>query len=228
MDLLKRAWSTPRAWRYVAVGAVMFALGTGTVVAANIGITQIGSLTGGGQTNIAQVDANHQLAVADASANSSLNGINSKLGGTLGVSGSVSVANNPSAQPVWLDCFVSGSAGVDFAEQACTNLNGVGIYRVPTAKLLVIQDIGVSCYTGSALQLSRVYVTSQAGQLPIDFAARGPSGTYASTSVWTGSETTVLYEPEGSLVPIGFTLSGASAGSSDYCEVNIVGGLIAA
>lgn len=80
MKLITRVWGTARVWRYIAVGAVAFAMGgTGTVLATNAP-TLLASIVYNGNT--AHVDASGNLAVNDSSANNHLSNIDAATANT--------------------------------------------------------------------------------------------------------------------------------------------------
>lgn len=90
---LKVLWSKPRLWRYVAVGALAFALGgTTSALATTTGLTQII-----GNGIVAYVDPNHNLLVNDTAANAALVTANGHLSNidsaTTGTNSALSAAN---------------------------------------------------------------------------------------------------------------------------------------
>lgn len=231
MGVLRRVWAAPPIWRYIAVGAIAFAVG-------GAGVTQASELL-----NVLVVNSPSQpVPVNDSNANtglgtanSSLSSIDSKLGGTLSVGGTVAVSNPPShisvdnipaLKPIELKCFVSVAYTKYIGSTICPESGFSGYYVVPTGETLVVQSISVSCEIESGLQINQLVFNFGPGTLFPDFVDRGPVAV-STDHFWTGNTSVTAYAPAGSIFQAGIYLNGtASPTSTDVCYFYVSGGLI--
>jgi hypothetical protein len=168
MRLLQQIWSTPRLWRYIAVGAVAFIFGgVGTAFANQVGLTEI--VYNG---FVAQVDATGNLLVKDSAANASLTTINTKL-------------NDDSSG----NLKVSGPAGTIALQQQFTALaNGASLTSLP-ANTTACHALMAVVQTEQAVNPGSVLVTLELGA-GIRYA---PSTDVAGTALQNTAEQIVVY-----------------------------------
>jgi hypothetical protein len=154
MRRLLQISSSPRLWRYTAIGATFFALGgLGVAEASNLGITQVAFSSGSG-TNVAHVDAS----------------------GNLQVGGKVAVANLPATQPVSGTVEVGnqlGIAGPVDTRARTAQIAFEGFTLEPTQPQLESIDLGP--YDTSAYRDLTMIVHSQNSQLDITVTAVSPT-----------------------------------------------------
>jgi hypothetical protein len=168
---LRSIWERPRAWRYLAVGAVLFAAGgTTTAAATSTGLTEL-VYQAGSSMYFAHIDSGGNLAVNDsaagtalgtanghlanletagATANSTLSSLNTKLGGTLsvGISGTPTVLTGDTTADV-----ASGTADVPFELAIPSPGNVIQVqtaaYRYLVLYITALSADGGSCYAAT-------------------------------------------------------------------------------